>query len=890
MTVAKLRDTCSGYSPWFLCRWMLLLTLVSVSGCGGCQQDQDKLTREELEKRAKEQRESLELSSLVSLPTDVEAKIFLAKPGHWHHTQQKFKSNRDDLQVVALGSVTRGTDAAHIPGTNVMNEFTRRTSLPKGQTKTVDLQYFIPFSGRKVDPLAQISNQLRLRTELLSWPLMTPILQAPSVMPAKELKEHEFQMVALGPEVLTYEYLTVLDAVYWRGDEFMLEDRTRSYYVTLVRPVDGKYAMPNSMLTMTSIAAIVWDDVSPDELSAVQQQALIDWVHWGGQLIVSGPSSWSRLKNSFLSPYLPAASADAAELTTADFGPLSEKWVVPDRASRSREQEPLEIIGAPIGGLRFRLQSGGNWLPGTGDLVAEAQVGRGRVVLTGFPLREPRVYRWKYFSSFLSTGLLRRHPREYRRSKSQDRSLAQFWTKPYAESHHDARMHSNLRILTRDLPLSDNVNDSLESLEVSGMGGATFELAQDNETSKPELQDTPQVSEAMLWGGRGAAWNDYSGLSFEALEALKAAAGIELPSRKTIIYLLAGYLACLVPLNWIVFRLIGRLEFAWIAAPIMALIGVAVVTKIARLDIGFARRNTEISVLEMYGGYNRAHLTQYLALYTSLSTNYSIEFPETDSAALPLGDISRNQLRAAAGIRNLRTNYGRAEGVTLEPLTVYSNSTEMLHAEQVLSLEGALILGSSDESGNGPPAIKNESGLEIRSALVLRRTRESGLELAWIGDLDSGQAATLNFQPATKEALAEKWDRQPVTQSQQPDMDVGAGTENESLWIGGVLHEIVIKTPLVDGQTRLFGYTNERPSQLTVVPKEDQFDGRCIVVVHLTPEQLGDVQPDKNIMSRTNSAKLDAESATKTGREDEQDADPDRDTSAIPVDGNENQP
>jgi hypothetical protein len=358
------------------------------------------------------------------------------------------------------------------------------------------------------------------------------------------------------------------------------------------------------------------------------------------------------------------------------------------------------------------------------------------------------------------------------------------------------------------------------------------------------------VLEAAQWGGSAAAWNDYSGASFATLEALRAAAGIELPSRKTILYLLAGYLVCLVPLNWAFFKLIGRLEFAWIAAPIMALIGVGVVTRVARLDIGFARRTTEISILELQGDYPRGHLTQYLALYTSLSTNYSADFPENDSVALPLGDLSRDSRRAKAEVRNLKTNYGRSDGVTLEPLTVYSNSTEMIHAEQIVPLKGGLRLGNRSEDGTGSEALKNESELDLRSVLLLRRTEDDQVQTAWVGELLADQAVNLNFTEANEESLWSKWQENPVTQSTKPDSDLGESSDTDALWVGGVLEELVRKTPLMPGQTRLFGYTNDRTSRLTLSPGEDQFDGRCLVVAHLTPTKLGGIVPDLNIRSR----------------------------------------
>ena len=49
---------------------------------------------------------------------------------------------------------------------------------------------------------------------------------------------------------------------------------------------------------------------------------------------------------------------------------------------------------------------------------------------------------------------------------------------------------------------------------------------------------------------------------------------------------------------------------------------------LAQLDIGFARAETEISVLEVQADFPRADLTRYTALYSSLSTSYSVRFDE----------------------------------------------------------------------------------------------------------------------------------------------------------------------------------------------------------------------------------------------------------------------
>ncbi|MCA9134689.1 MAG: hypothetical protein KDA45_16090, partial [Planctomycetales bacterium] len=255
----------------------------------------------------------------------------------------------------------------------------------------------------------------------------------------------------------------------------------------------------------------------------------------------------------------------------------------------------------------------------------------------------------------------------------------------------------------------------------------------------------------------------------------------------------------------------------------------------------------------LQGNHPRGHLTQYLALYTSLSTNYSIDFPENGSVALPFGDLARTRRRATVGVRHLRTNYGRSQGVTLEPVTVYSNSTEMLHAEQMVELPGGLLLG---QSAAGKAALKNSTGLQLRGAMVLRLPQAGVLETAWIGDLPAGQAASLDFVSSSPENLWEWWNREPATRWNASADRVDADSNeraSESLQLGGLLNDVVRKTPLLPGQTRLFAYTDDRPGQLTVSPTEDQFDRRCLIVAHLTPHHLGTVQPDIQVMSRTTS-------------------------------------
>src|SRR5208283_3768260 len=104
--------------------------------------------------------------------------------------------------------------------------------------------------------------------------------------------------------------------------------------------------------------------------------------------------------------------------------------------------------------------------------------------------------------------------------------------------------------------------------------------------------------------------------------SLTNAAGINVPARSFIVWVVVGYLCVLVPANWIVFRLLGRVEWAWIAAPLIAIGCTVVVIHDAQVNIGFARSRNEIAVIEMQPGYSRVHVARYNVLYTSLSTRY----------------------------------------------------------------------------------------------------------------------------------------------------------------------------------------------------------------------------------------------------------------------------
>jgi hypothetical protein len=126
-------------------------------------------------------------------------------------------------------------------------------------------------------------------------------------------------------------------------------------------PTIGNYVpLPSDSSAWTSFAFLLWDDLDPALLDPKQQQSLLDWLHFGGQLIVSGSSHLDQLERSFLGPYLPAHPEGARELDDEDVRDLSDYWSIASAKG--------ETLGWKIGdsskvlGNELSLTDRGRWM------------------------------------------------------------------------------------------------------------------------------------------------------------------------------------------------------------------------------------------------------------------------------------------------------------------------------------------------------------------------------------------------------------------------------------------------------------------------------------------------------------------------------------------------
>lgn len=907
---------------WFV---VAVIGATALSGCNGCrpnplvQRDEKTPDLDELEKKKKEKpKEDFEFQPMLVIPGEPEESRSFVKPGHWVVVRHLLKANNFDFQAELF---TQATDSTGVPfeveNTPFQVAASRPAALPKGQDKVFDSTYFVPVV-KQTDQFTTKSVWLHrdLRAARGGRLVMEDVRQGTSPMPT-----YQYHLLVLAQEPSRFGYVQSLTACRAPTSSEAETDHL-NYYRVFAPKIERFAPVPNHVLTWTSIAYVLWDDLSPEALTEPQRQALVDWLHFGGQLIISGPNSLEKLRGSFLDPYLPAEAGATVEVSAAAIEELDKYWSLTEVKTGQRKGWNI-LPSKPLLGVELTRQEGANPVPETGSLLIERRIGCGRIVVSAFSLSDPRFLSWGSIDSFYNGAILRRPRRRFDSRESMPDTV-------YADFHptlaRDSRFSSTVRFFSRDMSVfstssdgayqpvvtpEDRDADSLATygattpnnpLVMAPMAGAGFRVPRPGQSSGLTDQDLhPEKDDWHLrgfWSGwrlSMAAWNDRSGTANAARQALKDAAGISIPKAGFVFKVLAFYLAILAPLNWLLFKLIGRVEWAWIAAPIIAIIGTFAVVRLAQLDIGFARSLTEIAVVEAHGGHPRAHVTRYAALYTSLSTSYDVEFEDQGALALPFAatDYQRGLHDAVYSVTMRRDKQLRLSG-----FLVPSNKTGTLHSEQMLDLGGAFALV---EKNTAEWQLQNASVFSLRGAGVLRRTEEGRIEAAWLGNLRSKTTVPLQFAPLLRnEAHFAEWDTAPETMSydvqvrevlQRLDTDRdgklssrevradprianefaridqserGAGdgrwTRDELLrWCRisragevslGQLFELASQAlRLLPGEARLIGWTADELPGVTVRPAASQETRRTLFLVHLRAGNLPKPQPDLNLLS-----------------------------------------
>ena len=316
--------------------------------------------------------------------------------------------------------------------------------------------------------------------------------------PTTMMPAYQFFFVVLADDPDRYGYLKRLDSIVPPSvGEGNLAEATMHYRVILP-PADRRVPLPSQGLTWTPIAYLLWDGLRPNLLTPDQQQALLDWLHWGGQIIVSGPNSLDLLRGSFLEPYLPALAAEAVRLPAAEFEELNQGWSL-----ISKRKKIAAALTVPpdktLVGVRLQPHPEAAAVPSTNKLVWERQVGAGRIVVTAFSFSDRPVLNWGSFDSFFNACLLRRPARVF--SLSSDGEVDVQWADlPGFVNMRDGRFVTGLRYFSRDAgPRRCHLDTQAEHGNCERSHGPAWRQLPAS-TGSPEAASSSQI--------QVAAWSD----------------------------------------------------------------------------------------------------------------------------------------------------------------------------------------------------------------------------------------------------------------------------------------------------------------------------------------------------------------------------------------------
>ena len=783
----------------FLCACLLPL-----AGCDGCRLGPDPANERE------EAEESAPVADFRSAPPrpfpgDASPLGGGLKPGHWTGGTQPLTSNRADVRgslesVVTLpagpkglGPTSGASDAAD-DGRAAIRSI-RPAVLPRGQNRRLDFRVRVPL------PSGDEARRGLLRNRFVST--QRGISHEPATQPWPLMGQQEYFFVVLTTRPERFSRIRVADWVRPPvADGF--GSREANYRV-VIPPVDGLVPLAETMLDWTATAVLLWDDLAPDRLTPAQTRAIADWIRFGGTLVVNGPEAAEAMARSSIADVLPVRPQARVELDRNAAESLVHAWSV------GTERSPDEALALLRDG-RARLAMRGQVAPDatsvadTGQLVFVTPVGRGRVVQTLFEATGDWLAAWDSYDSFFNAALLGRPRRELVTPRPGKRVVA-------GAGSVVAPGTSAPDVLDPDVlaerPLVQRYPD-LGSDVAPAEINTRFRLLARDAADDGSLAPSP--------GGGFGAWSQDSELVAKMADALREAAGIEIPSARLVVRSLGWYLLALVPINYLVFRLTGRLEFAWFAIPLIAAAGAAWVAREARLDIGFARSYRELAILELQPDYPRGHLTRIGAIYNSLSGRYDVAFRDDDAAA--------SLLRAEEGTvpESVRFRTAEADGPVLAGIAIPSNRVGLFRSEQVIDLPG----GIRRIDGHWV----NQTGLGLNDARIVERDADGRLSVTALGDWSPGErrAAPADAAP---------------TDRNSPDPTSGRGNMEDLQELLSMLGGDAAVPPR---SARLVAWAGRPLSGIRIRPEPAQSSGRTLVIAHLRHPPDPDPRPDVNLI------------------------------------------
>jgi hypothetical protein len=210
-------------------------------------------------------------------------------------------------------------------------------------------------------------------------------------------------------------------------------------------------------------------------------------------------------------------------------------------------------------------------------------------------------------------------------------------------------------------------------------------------------------------------------------------------------------------------------------------------------------------------------VTRYTGFYTSLSSDYEIRGENGSTLIQPFALRDYNDRLATRG-----ATLHQDDGIRLTGFDVTSNSTGMIHTEQMLGMGGPI----SWKRDANRIVVSNDSDHDLKGAAIVRRTADKQIEVAWIGDLAKKSRFTeLQFEPLETANLAfEEWENDTSTSSTTLEGDLNIRT---------VMEVATDPQRLGVNESVLVGWSDQLLSGIEAKPAATQVNSRTLFVVQL---------------------------------------------------------
>ncbi len=235
------------------------------------------------------------------------------------------KANQSDevLDVVAE-LADRRMDPIPLRGSSLFLRYKREAVLVKGQSKTSDLLFHIPDMPAELDENG-LPAKPTMRMMYNQRGLGAPLADNPSA--SNLARPEQYSVVVLAKDANRQSFWSGLNCMTWPSTALIDDSKkTSPHRPVIVAEKDASKSLPSNALMWTSISHLIWYDADPSVISEEQQQAILDWIHSGGQLIISGPDGLSAVNQSFLSSSLPATQLETSSLDTALAERFASAW------------------------------------------------------------------------------------------------------------------------------------------------------------------------------------------------------------------------------------------------------------------------------------------------------------------------------------------------------------------------------------------------------------------------------------------------------------------------------------------------------------------------------------------------------------------------------------